>query len=134
MLKDYEGYLRTVTEHGMVKSYDEMSIYHFGTKVLGIQGPHMYSMVKNGSVPKELIVIRRDKNGEEQQYIKVTEAKAFFAAREQVKDKKAVQRVEANPAMIAEAFIAMVEADDKKLGKALRKYWTAKNAPATETK
>lgn len=135
MLENYEGYLRIVTEpNGTVKVYDEMSIYHFGTKVLGIQGPHMYSMVNNGSVPKEYIVIRRDKNGEEQRYIKVTEAKAFFATREQVKDKKAVQRIEANPAMAAEAFIAMVEGSDKKLGKQLRKWWIAQNAPATETK
>ena len=134
MLKDYEGYLRVSTEHGIVKYHDEMSIYHFGTKVLGIQGPHMYSMVNNGSLPKEYIVIRRDKNGEEQKYVKVTEAKAFFEAKEKIKDKKAVQRVESNPAMFVDAVINMVEMSDKKLGKQLRKWWIAQNAPAPETK
>jgi hypothetical protein len=136
---NYEQYLRTEVVKGHVTVHNEMSIYQFGTKVLGIQGPQMYSMVKNGALPSELVVVRNvtdKKTGktERQPFIIVSEAIKFFQARDLEITNKAAKRVEQNPVLVAEAFITMVEADDKKLGKALRKWWTAKNAPAPEAK
>lgn len=135
---EYHKYLRTEVIKGVVTVFEEMSVYQFGTKVLGIQGPQTYSMVKNGTLPPEMIVMRnvvsKDGKTERQPFVKVPEAIKFFQARELAITSKAVKRIENNPEMFVEAVILMVEADNKKVGKVIRKWWTDKNAQATEKK
>ena len=109
------------------------SVYHFAPTV-GMRAQQLYSSIKNGSFPRELYVYQATPSGGQQPMVKVAEAKEYFATKNAAKESKVVEKIVENPAMIADAFITLIEKDNAKLGAQVRKWWNTKNAATPEGK
>jgi hypothetical protein len=120
-----------IVENGFV-NVNLQSVYKFANSI-GKRPQQLYQMLDNGSFPEEFIQYVAKAAGGHQPMVKVKEATAFFASKEEVIVDKGVKKVIENPALVADAFINMLEKDDPKLGKRVREWWAKKNAPPAAT-
>lgn len=117
----------------VVTGTELLSVYHFA-QAIGKRPQQLYQMVGNGSFPPNLLTTVMSPSGKEQPMVKVEEAKKFFATKEAKQVDRTVTKIIEQPALVADAFISMVEKDDPKLGKKVREWWNKKNEPTPETK
>ena len=116
-----------VTINGVVQ-VNLQSVYAFANSI-GMRPQQLYGSIKNGSFPSEYIQYVKVPGGhKEQPMVKIREATEYFATKDTSKVDKAVKKIVDNPAMVADVFITMVEADNAKLGKQLRAWWDKKSA------
>lgn len=114
-----------VTINGAVQC-NLQSVYAFANS-MGMRPQQLYGAIRNGSFPSEYIQNIKLPDGKVQPMVKIREATEFFATKYEERHSKAVQQIIEHPELVAEAFIAMVEADNAKLGKSLRSWWEKKN-------